>query len=61
MDRIERLISEMSVAEKALLCSGRKFWFTRGIKKLGIEPYMVTDGPHGLRKQSLAADNLGVN
>ncbi len=61
MQRIEELLSKMSVAEKALLCSGRKFWFTRGIKKYGIESYMVTDGPHGLRKQDQSADNLGVN
>lgn len=60
-ERVENLIKNMSVTEKALLCSGRKFWFTRGIKKYGIEPYMVTDGPHGLRKQGDSADNLGIN
>lgn len=61
MDKIDKLLSKMSVAEKALLCSGRDFWFTRAIKKYGIERYMVTDGPHGLRKQSETADNLGIN
>jgi len=57
-ERINRLISEMTLQEKALLCSGRKFWFTRGIKSRGIEPYMVTDGPHGLRKQK---EGGGIN
>ena len=61
MNRIETLLSQMSVTEKALLCTGKKFWFTRGIKKYGIEPYMVSDGPHGLLNQSADADHLGVN
>lgn len=60
-ERIEKLIAEMSVEEKALLTSGEKFWFVRGIKKRGIQKYMVSDGPHGLRKQSETADNLGIN
>jgi beta-glucosidase len=58
---IDKLINEMTVTEKALLCSGRSFWYARGIKKYGIKPYMMTDGPHGLRKQANAADNLGIN
>ncbi|MDR0855034.1 MAG: glycoside hydrolase family 3 C-terminal domain-containing protein [Christensenellaceae bacterium] len=49
---IEEIIEEMTPIEKALLLSGRDFWFTRGIKKFGIKPYMMTDGPHGIRKQS---------
>lgn len=57
-EKIDRLISEMTLQEKALLCSGRKFWYTRGIKSRGIEPYMVTDGPHGLRKQKAGG---GIN
>jgi beta-glucosidase len=61
-ERINRLIAEMSLQEKALLCSGRKFWFTRGIRSRGIEPYMVTDGPHGLRKQKAGGSiNDSVN
>ncbi|MDR2267237.1 MAG: glycoside hydrolase family 3 C-terminal domain-containing protein [Christensenellaceae bacterium] len=58
---IDKLLEELTVPEKALLCSGRKFWYTRGLRKRGIEPYMVSDGPHGLRKQSAEADNLGIN
>ncbi|MDR3185641.1 MAG: glycoside hydrolase family 3 C-terminal domain-containing protein [Christensenellaceae bacterium] len=59
--RINELIKNMTVVEKALLCSGRNFWYTRGIKKHGIKPYMVTDGPHGIRKQEQSSDNLGIN
>jgi beta-glucosidase len=45
------LIKEMTLEEKASLCSGRDFWYLKGIERLGVPPIMVTDGPHGLRKQ----------
>lgn len=60
-EKVDKLLKEMSIAEKALMCCGRDFWYTRGVKRFGLEPYMVTDGPHGLRKQSQSADNLGIN
>ncbi|MDR0751420.1 MAG: glycoside hydrolase family 3 C-terminal domain-containing protein [Christensenellaceae bacterium] len=60
-DKVEELIGRLSVSEKALLCAGRNFWFTRGLKKHGISPYMVSDGPHGLRKQAMSGDHLGIN
>ncbi|MCL2631160.1 MAG: glycoside hydrolase family 3 C-terminal domain-containing protein [Firmicutes bacterium] len=58
---LQSLIQSMTLKEKASLCSGRNFWFFRGIKRLGLKPYMVADGPHGLRKQSNVNDNLGMN
>ncbi len=61
MDKIDKILSEMTVAEKALLTSGRKFWFARGIKKYGLKPFMMTDGPHGLRKQSQTAESANIN
>ena len=48
---IENLISQMSLEEKASLCSGLGFWHTKPIERLGIPSIMMTDGPHGLRKQ----------
>ncbi|MDR2403320.1 MAG: glycoside hydrolase family 3 C-terminal domain-containing protein [Spirochaetaceae bacterium] len=59
--RAKDLVAEMTLEEKASLCSGRDFWFLKGIPRLGLEPIMVTDGPHGLRKQAAAADHLGIN
>lgn len=57
---IEKVLSELTLEEKAGLCSGGDFWHTKGVKRLGIPPLMLTDGPHGLRKQIGSADNLGI-
>lgn len=59
---IKQLIGEMTLEEKAGLCSGLDFWHTKGIERLGIPSVMVTDGPHGLRKQAEGAgDHVGLN
>ncbi|OKP89256.1 glycoside hydrolase family 3 C-terminal domain-containing protein [Paenibacillus sp. P32E] len=58
---IKHLISQMTLEEKAGLCSGLDFWHTKGIERLGIPSVMVTDGPHGLRKQAESADHLGLH
>lgn len=57
---IEALIVQMTLEEKASLCSGADTWHTRGIERLGFPSIMVTDGPHGLRKQQASADILGM-
>ncbi|CRK83387.1 glycoside hydrolase family 3 C-terminal domain-containing protein [Neobacillus massiliamazoniensis] len=57
---IKKIISQMTIEEKASLCSGLDFWHTKGIERLGIPSIMVTDGPHGLRKQAEGADHLGI-
>lgn len=60
-DKIRELISQMTLEEKAGLCSGLDFWHTKGVERLGIPSVMVTDGPHGLRKQDGEGDHLGIN
>lgn len=60
-DKIRELISQMTLEEKAGLCSGLDFWHTKGVERLGIPSVMVCDGPHGLRKQGGEGDHLGVN
>ena len=56
-----RLISKMTLEEKASLMSGADFWHTKAVERLGIAAMMLTDGPHGLRKQIGKADHLGLN
>lgn len=58
---IKKLIGEMTLEEKAGLCSGADFWHTKTVERLGIPATMVSDGPHGLRKQDEKSDHLGVN
>lgn len=57
---VEKLLSELTLEEKAALCSGADFWHSKSIERLQIPAVMVTDGPHGLRKQAEESDHLGL-
>lgn len=60
-DRIKEIVAQMTLEEKAAMCSGADFWHTEAVERLGIPASMVSDGPHGLRKQDQEGDHLGVN
>jgi beta-glucosidase len=49
--RAGELVARLSVAQKAALCLGADYWHTAAVPEAGLEPVMVSDGPHGLRKQ----------
>lgn len=61
MEDIKQIIAGMTLEEKAALCSGADFWHTESFEKHGIPAIMMSDGPHGLRKQDLEGDHMGVN
>jgi beta-glucosidase len=58
---IREILSKLNLEEKASLCSGQDFWTTKAIERLGIGSYVLTDGPHGLRKQATRSDRVGLH
>lgn len=60
-EKIKELVAQMTLEEKAAMCSGADFWHTEAVERLGIPASMVSDGPHGLRKQNEEGDHLGIN
>ncbi len=58
---IKETIAKMTLEEKASLLSGADFWHTQPVERVGIQSVMVSDGPHGLRKQDSSGDHLGIN
>ena len=55
------IVARMSLEEKAAFCSGKDFWHLESCERLDLPSIMVTDGPHGLRKQSGDSDHVGLN
>jgi beta-glucosidase len=54
MSSIENLTRD----EKAALTSGANFWYSKAVAD--IPAIMLTDGPHGVRKQREGGDHLGL-
>ena len=52
--------ADLTLEEKAALTSGADFWTTKAIDRVGVPSIMLTDGPHGLRKQATGNDHLGL-
>lgn len=55
---IEYLMENLSLEEKAGLCSGEGSWWTKSVERLGLKAIMVSDGPNGLRQQPRKRDSL---
>ncbi|MCR4782237.1 MAG: glycoside hydrolase family 3 C-terminal domain-containing protein [Lachnospiraceae bacterium] len=58
---IDELIRNMTLEEKASLCSGADLWHTKKVDRLEIPDIKLSDGPHGMRTQDDKSDNLGIN
>jgi beta-glucosidase len=54
------LVKQMTLEEKTAYASGKNFWHLEGCARLELEPVMITDGPHGLRKQVSQGDHVGI-
>ena len=55
------IIKQMTLEEKCYLFSGKDFWQSRSIERLGVPNMTLSDGPHGIRKQEGEGDQLGLN
>ncbi len=58
---IEKVLKEMTLEEKASLCSGLGYWDTKPLDRFGIKPFIMTDGPNGVRMQEGTNDRFGLN
>lgn len=51
----QEILEQLTLEEKASLCSGLTFWKTKPIDRLGIPSVWMSDGPNGLRKEMQTA------
>ncbi len=57
------IVSKMSLEKKAEFVSGFDYWHLEEMQELGLPKIMITDGPHGLRKQredKKSSDGIGL-
>ena len=62
MPHIQSIIAQMTLEEKAALCTGATAWSTTPVERLGVPQLFVSDGPHGVRRvadpNSMTIDSL---
>ncbi len=56
------IVKKMTLEQKAEFVSGLNYWYLQSAPELGLPKIMMTDGPHGLRKQNTEKrpDGIGL-
>ena len=54
-------MTDAPLDQQLALTVGLDFWHTHPVDAIGLPSVMLTDGPHGIRKQTGDADMLGLN
>ncbi len=52
MKDIKTIVAQMTLEEKAALCTGASAWTTTPVERLGVPELICSDGPHGVRRQA---------
>ena len=47
---VEAILEQMTLEEKAALCTGVNVWQTIAVDRLGLPAITMSDGPHGVRR-----------
>jgi beta-glucosidase len=59
MTSVNKIVEQMTLEEKAALCTGATAWTTTPIGRLGVPALWVSDGPHGVRRLA-DADSMAI-
>ena len=51
-------IKQMTLEEKCYLLSGKDFWQTRSVERLGVRNMVLSGGPHGVRVSAKTNSDL---
>ncbi|MCX2730556.1 glycoside hydrolase family 3 C-terminal domain-containing protein [Saccharopolyspora sp. NFXS83] len=57
---VPALLRSLTIEQKVALLDGADFWTTEPLREHDVPSIMLTDGPHGLRKQRAGGDHLGL-
>ena len=52
--------NDLTLLQAAALLSGSSAWDSRAIRAAGVPSFVMSDGPHGVRRQLGDADHLGI-